>query len=447
MSGRSRGSLLCSVLLVLCSVLMFGTPVHGMSRMDIVDTAVAAGDFETLVTAVQAAGLADTLKGDGPFTVFAPTDDAFARLPAGTVEDLLKPSNREKLAAVLTYHVVNGKTMSSAILPSVSSVETANGQQLPISYKLHVNDARVVTPDIQCSNGVIHVIDKVLMPPAPEAPPQAADIVDTAVAAGQFNTLVAAVKAAGLVETLKGEGPFTVFAPTDDAFAKLPPETLQALLRPANKGKLTGILTYHVVPGRVMAADVVQLDSADTVHGAALTIAVGDGGVRVGNAKVVKTDIECSNGVIHVIDTVLMPPAGAKPAGEADIVDTAVAAGQFNTLVKAVKTAGLVETLKSGGPFTVFAPTDGAFSKLPADTVADLLMPQSRGELTRILTYHVVPAKIRAADLLKVDSATTVHGADLTFGLTVMPDDATVTKADIECSNGVIHAVDTVMMP
>lgn len=133
------------------------------------------------------------------------------------------------------------------------------------------------------------------------------DIVDTAVSAGQFNTLAAALKAAGLVETLKGKGPFTVFAPTDEAFAKLPAGTLDDLLKPENKDKLTAILTYHVVPGRVLAADVVKLKTAKTVNGQSVKIKTAKGGVMVDNANVVKTDIVASNGVIHVIDSVILP--------------------------------------------------------------------------------------------------------------------------------------------
>ncbi len=133
------------------------------------------------------------------------------------------------------------------------------------------------------------------------------DIVDTAVSAGSFNTLVSAVKAADLVDTLKGAGPFTVFAPTDEAFAKLPQGTLEDLLKPENKAKLQAILTYHVVAGKVMAADVTKMASAKTVNGQMLTIAANNGAVTVNNAKVAKTDIETSNGVIHVIDTVVLP--------------------------------------------------------------------------------------------------------------------------------------------
>jgi uncharacterized surface protein with fasciclin (FAS1) repeats len=135
----------------------------------------------------------------------------------------------------------------------------------------------------------------------------AKDIVDTAVAAGQFNTLAAALEAADLIGTLKGDGPFTVFAPTDAAFAKLPEGTVETLLKPENRDQLIAILTYHVVPGKVEAADVVNLDEATTVNGQDVQITVADNGVQINNAKVIKTDIEASNGVIHVIDTVILP--------------------------------------------------------------------------------------------------------------------------------------------
>ena len=154
------------------------------------------------------------------------------------------------------------------------------------------------------------------------------DIVDTAVAAGSFNTLVAAVKAAGLVETLKGDGPFTVFAPTDEAFAKLPAGTVESLLKPENKDKLVAILTYHVIAGSVKAADVVNLDQAKTVEGRLVKIRVEDGAVFINNATVVKTDIATSNGVIHVIDTVLLPEDGATPETSAiDLIEKAIQRG------------------------------------------------------------------------------------------------------------------------
>ena len=268
------------------------------------------------------------------------------------------------------------------------------------------------------------------------------DIVDTAVAAGKFNTLVAAVKAAGLVETLKGDGPFTVFAPSDAAFAKIPEEKLKELLKPENKKMLQSILTYHVVPGKVLAKDVVGLTEAKTANGQTLDIKVTDGKVLVDGANVVATDVVCKNGVIHIIDAVIMP--------KADIVDTAVSAGKFNTLVAAVKAAGLVETLKGKGPFTVFAPTDDAFSKVDAAVIQDLLKPENKEKLQSILTYHVVSGRVLAEDVVKLTSAKTVNGQELKVAVAdgkVMVDGANVVATDIKCGNGVIHIIDTVIMP
>jgi uncharacterized surface protein with fasciclin (FAS1) repeats len=268
----------------------------------IVDIAVSDGSFNTLVTAVKAAGLVDTLSGKGPFTVFAPTDEAFAKIPKRTLNNLLKPENVKDLRAILTYHVVPGRVLASDVV-KLSSAATANGQTISVRFdknkkKVFIDDAQVLKTDIEASNGVIHVIDSVIMPK---------DIVDIAATSGSFNTLVAAVKAAGLVDTLKGKGPFTVFAPTDEAFAKIPKETLNSLLKPENKSKLQAILTYHVVPRELMAERVVKADSARTVNGKSLGFKVRKGGVYVDNAKVVKTDIKANNGIIHVIDTVLIP--------------------------------------------------------------------------------------------------------------------------------------------
>ena len=279
---------------------------------DIVDTAVADGRFTTLVAAVQAAELVDTLKGEGPFTVFAPTDDAFAALPEGTLDSLLLPENKQALTDILLYHVVSGEVMAADVT-ALTSATTVLGKDVTVKVDMgnvYINEAQVVITDIATSNGVIHVINAVLLPPADEAAMEEKNtIVDIAVADGRFTTLVAALTAADLVETLSGEGPFTVFAPTDDAFAALPAGTLDTLLLPESKQALTDILLYHVVSGKVMAADVVTLSGATTVLGKDVTITVKDGNVFLNDTvQVIITDIEASNGVIHVIDAVLLPP-------------------------------------------------------------------------------------------------------------------------------------------
>lgn len=271
---------------------------------DIVDTAVAAGKFKTLAAALGAADLVGALKGEGPFTVFAPTDDAFAKLPKGTVETLLKPENKGKLASILTYHVVSGSVMAKDVV-KLTGATSLNGQQVDIKVdggKVMIDGATVVTTDIACSNGVIHIIDAVILPADK-------NLAETAVGAGTFSTLVAAAKAAGLVGALTGEDALTVFAPTDAAFAKLPAGTVESLLKPENKAKLADILKYHVVAGRVYSSAAVAAKSAETLQGSTIKISVTDKGAMVNESKLVKTDIDASNGVIHVIDAVLLPPA------------------------------------------------------------------------------------------------------------------------------------------
>lgn len=270
---------------------------------DIVDTAVGAGNFKTLVAAVKAAGLVDTLKGKGPFTVFAPSDDAFARIPADVLKNLLKPENKEKLSSILTYHVVSGKVPARTAY-GLNEAGTVNGQEISIrrsNGRLVINDSLVTVTDIECSNGVIHVIDKVLMP-------ERSSIPEVAAAAGKFGTLLAAVTEAELADTLAGDGPFTVFAPTDEAFASLPDGTVESLLKPENRKRLVSILTYHVLPGRVYARDAVKVDAAATLQGRSVKISFGGAGIQINDATVIEADVKASNGVIHVIDTVLLPP-------------------------------------------------------------------------------------------------------------------------------------------
>lgn len=276
------------------------------SGKNIVETAVSAGKFNTLAAALKAAGLIDALSGPGPFTVFAPTDEAFAKLPAGTVENLLKPENKDKLAAVLKYHVVSGLVTSKQI-DSVPVAATLQGQLINPSVRdgtVRINDSVVTKADIGATNGVIHVIDSVLIPESKTIPQLAIDD-------GRFTTLVAALKAAGLVETLSGPGPFTVFAPTDEAFAKLPKPVLEALLKPENKGLLTEILTYHVVKGRVSSVDALKAGTAKTLEGTEVTISGTSGSLMINGAKVAIEDVDAANGVGHVIDTVLVPASAA----------------------------------------------------------------------------------------------------------------------------------------
>ena len=327
-----------------------------LAERNIIENAVNSPIHTTLVAAVQAAGLVETLQGDGPFTVFAPTDTAFAALPGGTVDTLLQPENTDALTEVLTCHVVGANAMSDAIGGMIADdgdthpVETLGGCVLMARMSgdmITLTDeqgrtATVTTVDVRQSNGVIHVIDTVMLPAAEEASAESMEpdmamgdnptvggaamfaernIIENAVNSPIHTTLVAAVQAAGLVETLQGDGPFTVFAPTDEAFAALPEGTVDTLLQPENKGLLTKVLTAHVVAGRVTADDLarqIRASSDEFFHFNALS---GDalsaqqtpsGRIFIydesGNAYEVTTaDVMQSNGVIHVVEGVLLP--------------------------------------------------------------------------------------------------------------------------------------------
>jgi transforming growth factor-beta-induced protein len=307
-----RKSILSTTLTIALSGLLAGTAAAQCGTVtmaadtkanrgnDIVATAVAAGQFKTLAAALDAAGLIGALQGEGPFTVFAPTDEAFAKLPAGTVENLLKPENKATLIAILTYHVVPGKLMAAEVTKA-SGATTLNGQRIAFATKdgVTVNNAKVVKADVAASNGVIHVIDTVILPATD-------NVVVTAKNAKTFETLLAAATAAGLAETLSGDGPFTVFAPTDEAFGKLPAGTVENLLKPENKEALTKLLLHHVVSGRAFSTDAIKVGKAKTLAGTELPIRTQGSDVRVAAGRVIKADINASNGVIHVIDQVLL---------------------------------------------------------------------------------------------------------------------------------------------
>jgi uncharacterized surface protein with fasciclin (FAS1) repeats len=364
---------------------------------NLTEVAAEAGQFGTLLSALEAANLVDTLAGEGPYTVFAPTDEAFAALPEGTLDALL--SDTDALREVLLYHVADGR-LAAADVAGSDAIATLNGEDAPVTVDgdtVRIGDATITQTDIEASNGVIHVIDRVLVPEVDEPPmPEGKNIVETAMDDDRFSTLVTAVEAAGLVDTLSGEGPFTVFAPTNDAFAALPEGTLDALLADP-QGALTDVLLYHVVADSLMAADVAGRDAVTTVQGEDAPITVDeDGTVRIAGAAITVTDIEATNGVIHVIDMVITPPV--EPPMEMDIIEIASGNDDFSTLVTAVEAAGLVETLQGEGPFTVFAPTNDAFAALPEGTL-DALLADPQGALTDVLLYHVVADNLLAEDV------------------------------------------------
>jgi len=271
----------------------------------VVDIIFDSPNHLLLAGAVVASGLAETLSGDGPFTVFAPTDSAFAILPEGLVETLLEDPSGQ-LTTILMHHVYGGSALSTDLSDGMM-VTTLAGTELEVEIDtngVYIGGAMVVIADLTADNGVVHVIDAVLVPVE-----DTTTVVDIIVGSPNHGILATAVGAAGLVETLSGDGPFTVFAPTDAAFALLP-EGLVATLLEDPSGQLTTILTHHVFAGSALSTDLYDGMMVPTIAGGELEVMIDSIGVYIDNAMVTVADIVTSNGVVHVIDAVLIPEEG-----------------------------------------------------------------------------------------------------------------------------------------
>ncbi|MBK6571460.1 MAG: fasciclin domain-containing protein [Saprospiraceae bacterium] len=402
-------------------------------NQSVVDIIVASPDHNTLEAAIGAAGLAPTLQGAGPFTVFAPTDAAFAALPPGTVEALLKDP-QGALTQILLYHVVGANALSSG-LTNGQFIKTINGKSVNVLINkdgVFINNAKVTVADVLADNGVVHVLDAVLLPPA--------TVADVIVNSPIHNTLEAAAGAAGLVPTLQGAGPFTIFAPTDAAFAALPPGTVEALLKDP-QGALTQILLYHAVGANALSTGLTNGQFIKTINGKSVNVLINKDGVFINNAKVTVADVLADNGVVHVLDAVLLPPA--------TVADVIVNSPIHNTLEAAAGAAGLVPTLQGAGPFTIFAPTDDAFAALPPGTV-EALLKDPQGALTQILLYHAVGANALSSGLTNGQFIKTINGKSVNVLINkdgVFINNAKVTVADVLADNGVVHVLDAVLLP
>ena len=396
-------------------------------------------DHTTLTAAVNAADLTTTLQGEGPFTVFAPTDGAFAAIPQEVIDALLADPSGD-LTSILLYHVVAGTALSNS-LSDGQEIITVNGASVIVSIingDVFINNAQVTVADLIADNGVVHVIDAVLLPPT--ATTTVMDIIE---GSDVHETLEAVLGLTGLDEVLRGEGPFTVFAPTDAAFSAIPQEVIDALLADPS-GDLTSILLYHVVAGTALSSDLADGQEVFTVNGAAVTVSIVDGDVFINGAQVIVADLIADNGVVHVIDAVLLPPTATTT-----VMDIIEGSDVHETLEAVLGLTGLDEVLRGEGPFTVFAPTDAAFSAIPQEVI-DALLAVPSGDLTSILLYHVVAGTALSSDLADGQEVFTVNGAAVTVSIVdgdVFINGAQVIVADLIADNGVVHVIDAVLLP
>jgi len=416
-----------------------------MTTHTITDVASSNPNFSTLVLALKRAGLDVTLANPASsFTVFAPTNAAFTALLAELKVATLNDIPVETLTKVLLYHVKSGKSTASQITTGYYST-LANGPVTDSHLSLYVDmtttmingRAKITQTDVMADNGVIHAIDKVLLPMS---------ISDHAVANPVFASLVAALKKANLVTTLADPTKtYTVFAPTNDAFAAL----LMALgvtLNDLSAATLSPILLYHVVNGYVPASAVTAgyVPTLSTAFGKNVSLQISvAGGVKLNNTvNVIATDVVATNGIIHVIDKVLLPPT---------VVEIAQQNSLFSTLVLAVIKADLAGTLSGAGPFTVFAPTNEAFSALFTTLGVSGIDALSKAALTPILLAHVVSGNVQSGNLTSgsvptLNSAKSLNVVVSSSGVTI-DGSINVIKADVQGKNGVVHVINKVIVP
>lgn len=399
-------------------------------------------DHEILEAAILAAGLEGALQDEtATLTVFAPTDAAFAALPPGTIEALLEDP-QGLLTDILLYHVVGAEALSTD-LSDGQVITTLLGQDVRVTINadgVFINDAEVIVADIIADNGVVHVIDAVLIPAI-----NSTTVFDIISESPVHEILEAAILAAGLQTALEDEtATLTVFAPTDAAFAALPPGTIEALLEDP-QGLLTDILLYHVVGAEALSTDLIDGQVITTLLGQDVTVTINADGVFINDAEVIIADLIADNGVVHVIDAILIPSINTNTVY--DIISNSPV---HTILTTAIDLAGLADVLSSDElSFTVFAPTDAAFQALPPEIIEQFI-GDPEGLLAKALRYHVVLGTALSTDLSDGQTITTALGQDITVTINqdgVFINDAQVIVADIEGTNGVVHVLDAVIFP
>lgn len=424
--------------------------------------------FSTLSGLLDTYNLTDAVKSTDNLSLIAPTNAAFKAIE-NELKRLTGAEGAAKVTDILKYHVLGATVKSDQLVdgqsyPTLYPNDTVKASITETSWwwwkqtTVKLNDATVLKPDIAADNGVIHGVDKVLLPPSIEIP---STIVDIAAAEENFSKLVELLVSAGLVDTLKTAGPFTVFAPTNAAF-----DEIASVLPTLTPEQVKDVLLYHVVSAEAFSKDLSDGQTIETLS-ASNSVAVSisscswwewhcSSSIKINESEVTKADIEASNGVIHVIDKVLLPPSVQPPN---TIVDVAVATPTLSKLVELVGGAGLADTLKTPGPFTVFAPTNAAF-----DAIKDVLPTLTPEQVKNVLLYHVVSAKALSGSLSDGQSIATLQGTNVAVSIeksggwycswfgwycetTIKINDSEVIKADVDASNGVVHVINKVLLP
>lgn len=402
----------------------------------IANLVAASPDHTILNQAIVDGDLTAFFEGGGPITLFAPTDEAFEALPADLLNAMMADPEGV-LRDIVLYHTVPGSYTTGALTDGQQITTVFDNQTVTITVDAGdywVNGAMITTSNVNATNGTIQVVDAVLMP-------QTTTIYDFIAESADHTTLTAALDASGLNATLDGEGAYTTFAPTDAAFEALPAGLVDALLTQP-EGLLTDLLLHHVLDTVLLSTELSDGDMLQTLFGDELAVSIVGSDVVIDGAMVTVADQVTSNGVVHVVDAVLIPDS-------ATVYDMVANSEDHMTLESAIDAAELDVTLQSSGTFTVFAPTDAAFDALPQGAL-DILLADPSGALTDVLLNHVADTIVLSSGMDDGSTLTSLQGGELVVandGSTITINGAEVTVADILATNGVVHVIDMVLVP
>ncbi len=384
----------------------------------------------TLATAIQAAGLGSALEAAGPLTLFAPTNAAFAALPAGELQRLLDPANVAELRGVLQYHLVAG-LFNAATLENLTSLATTEGRDLSIDAPggvLFVNDARVVAADVQATNGLLHELDSVLVPPT--------SLIATLDARG-FTILSDLIDRAGLTGALTG-GNVTLVAPTDEAFLALPAGQLDFLRDPANQAALVDVLTFHALPGRLGALQLLLNGDTPNLGGDLLFACVHGNQFRMNGVACPRFNVPASDGVLHIASEVLTRTTTLR---------TTLADLGLTTLVGLIDLAGLDVPLSQPGTFSLFAPSEAAFAAMDPAVLAQLQDPANTAQRLDFLNRHLLLDALQEIEVARYEELTMQNGqvlaVDITAGVSL--GGVTLATSDRLATNGIVHIIEAVL--
>ncbi|CAE7671713.1 Tgfbi, partial [Symbiodinium pilosum] len=417
-------------------------------ELSITGILAASPELATVLSAVRLANLNFVLEGVGPFTMFAPTNVAFQLLGPGVAASLTRSENTNFLTQVLQYHVCYGNTLSQNLLPG-QELSTFEGERLTVNEvtPFTVNGVPVSRQDLVAQNGLVHTINRVLLPPNFALPAPTMDLVQLIASEDYLSILHEAIQLADLESALKASGPLTVFVPTNDAFEKLGPGIASSLLLPPNQRKLQEVLLHHVVSGAQTTAALAVGVTLQSLGGGPLLVTQNDPLKIDSLSGVISPNVPATNGLLHVMDAVIIPFGFVYP--DKNIRQLVQQSPELSLLAAALSASSAGSLLSGSDPYTLFAPTNEAFEQLGIGVASSLLMPANQAKLAQVLRYHVLAGSFPRADFTANTAVQTMEQSLLKISsvnpLTV--DTARVRTVDIPATNGIVHIIDSVLLP